>query len=180
MLVTDHYRSVLEKEHAQGEWGIMSLHFAARVANMMKLHRSKEVLDYGCGAGNLGKSLKVIMPDVIVHNYEPGIPQYSHPPAPCKIVACIDVLEHVEPECLESVLNDLERVIEGYAVITVSCHLAMRVLNNGWNAHICIKTPQEWLEILRERFDITFYHAASDFLKLEVAKKGLINENQRA
>lgn len=177
MVISDYYKKVLEVEHAKGEWGIMSLNFAERVANMMKLHNSQEVLDYGCGAGNLEKSLKTIIPDIIVHNYDPGIPMYNKLPDPCKIVACIDVLEHVEPECLESVLDDLERVIEGYAVITISCHTALRVLNNGWNAHICIKTPQEWLNILSNRFDITFNHAKNSFLKLEVAKKGLINEN---
>jgi hypothetical protein len=36
-----------------------------------------------------------------IHHYDPAIPQWSAPPEPCRFVACIDVLEHIEPGLLD-------------------------------------------------------------------------------
>jgi hypothetical protein len=176
VLLTDYYKSVLEQEHANGEWGVASVHYAPRVANMMKRYNLNEVLDYGAGAGNLEKTLKTILPDVIVYNYEPGIPKWNIIPSPCKMVACIDVIEHIEPECIDSVLDDLERVIEGYAFISISTTLANRVLNNGWNAHICLKDPQEWKEIFERRFQIICPGMYDGGVEIEICRRDL-NEN---
>ena len=153
-LVTDYYRSVLEKEHAQGEWGEASKHYADTVHRLMIKWHQNEILDYGAGAGNLGIILKNLMPDVIVHNYEPGIAKWNHTPNPCNMVACIDVIEHIEPECLDDVIKDLVRVINKFAFVTISTVEAHRVLNNGWNAHINLKTQDEWQEIFSQNFNV--------------------------
>lgn len=151
-LLSDYYRSVLEKEHSNTKWGIASLEYAAHIADLMQKKNFNEILDYGAGQGNLEQSLKQFIPNVKVYNYDPGIPKWSDIPNPCEMVACIDVLEHVEPEYLDSVLTDLERVIINFGFITVSSKLAGRILNNGWNAHICIKSAKEWNKLLQERF----------------------------
>ena len=54
-----------------------------------------------------------------IHHYDPAIPEWAAPPVPCRFVACIDVLEHIEPHLLENVLDDLKRVTEGVGVFTV-------------------------------------------------------------
>ncbi len=169
-LVTDYYRSVLEKEHAQSEWGVASIGYAPRIANIMSRYKLTEILDYGAGAGNLEKNLKILLPNVIVHNYEPGVPKWSNKPAPCKMVACTDVIEHIEPECLNDVLDDLQRVIEQHAFVSISTAPAYRVLNNGWNAHICIKKPIEWKEIFEKRFNIVQSSVFDNGIELELQK----------
>jgi len=40
-------------------------------------------------------------------------------PSPASFVACIDVLEHIEPELLDNVLDDLRRVTAQIGVFTV-------------------------------------------------------------
>lgn len=172
-LLSDYYRSVLEKEHANGEWGVASIHYAPRVVKIMSEYNLTEVLDYGAGAGNLEKNLKLLNPNIIVHNYEPGIPKWNIIPSPCKMVACIDVIEHVEPEYIDYVLDDLVRVIDGYAFISISTTLANRVLNNGWNAHICLKDPIEWKQIFERRFTLLGEGMFDNGVEIEICKKGL-------
>lgn len=171
-VVTDYYRSLLEIEHQKGIWGVISIQKAPHIAKMMKQYQLNEILDYGAGAGNLAKTLVEIMPEAIVHQYEPGRPELSNSPSPCDMVACIDVIEHVEPDCLEAVLNDLERVIQRYAFINISTRKASRVLSNGWNAHICLKDPNEWHDIFANRFDIINMNLYNHSVELELAKKG--------
>ena len=47
------------------------------------------------------------------------LPELSAAPQPCAFVVCIDVLEHIEPELLGNVLDDLQRVTAGLGVFTV-------------------------------------------------------------
>lgn len=167
-LVTDYYRKVLETEHSLGEWGVASIEYAPRIANIMSRYKLNEILDYGAGAGNLEKNLLILLPNVIVHNYEPGIPKWNNKPNPCKMVACTDVIEHIEPDCLNDVLDDLQRVIEKYAFISISTVPAYRVLNNGWNAHICLKDPKEWKEIFEKRFNIIKLNMFDSGIEIEL------------
>ena len=71
-----------------------------------------QALDYG--AASLGKTLEEIFKRPLkIHHYDPAMPEWSEPPAPCNFVACIDVLEHIEPDLLDNVLDDLKRVTAG-------------------------------------------------------------------
>ena len=45
-----------------------------------------------------------------VRNYDPCIPEYATPPSPAELVVCTDVLEHIEPDKLDAVLNDIIRL----------------------------------------------------------------------
>lgn len=151
-LVSKYYRSVLEAEHAAGPWGTMSLQLAPRVADLMATHGAKTVLDYGAGAGNLAVALAEIDPSITVIPYEPGKPEWAEPPKPAEFVACIDVLEHVEPELVDNVLDDLRRVTLNVGLFNISLRPARRVLNNGWNAHISLFSAEDWLSRIKSRF----------------------------
>ena len=153
-LVTDYYRKVLETEHSLGEWGVASTYQAETVYKLMRKWNQTELLDYGAGVGNLYKTLVKFNPNVVVHHYEPGIEKWNVIPQPCNMVVCIDVIEHIEPECLDAVLLDLVRVTKKFAFITICTIEAQRVLNNGWNAHINIKTAAEWQNIFSQHFNI--------------------------
>lgn len=153
-LVSPEYRKVLEAEHAAGPWGTMSLQLAPRVAELMALHGAKTVLDYGAGYGNLATSLGNIAPHVTVIPYEPGRPEWAAIPEPVEFVACIDVLEHVEPELVNNVLDDLRRVTLKTGLFNISLRPARRVLNNGWNAHISLFTAEDWMTRIRSRFNV--------------------------
>ena len=59
--------------------------------------------------------------------YDPAIPIWTDRPEPAEMVVCIDVLEHIEPDFLESVLDDLARVTAKIGVFTVATGPAQKV-----------------------------------------------------
>ena len=69
------------------------------------------------------------------------------------VVACIDVLEHIEPDLLDHVLDDLQRVVAG-----VGFHGARRRRGKNpagrRNAHLIQKPASWWLPKFFERFDL--------------------------
>jgi FkbM family methyltransferase len=81
---------------------------------------------------------------------------------------CTDVLEHVEPECVEAVLDDLCRVTMKAALVTVATRPAVKVLADGRNAHLSIHPLAWWKERLLERFDLieVLEHDAQEFCVL--------------
>jgi hypothetical protein len=73
------------------------------------------------------------------------------------MVACIDVLEHIEPHLLDNVLDDLRRVTRDLLFVTVDCGPAVKVLPDGRNAHLIQQPPSWWLPKLMSRFDLRMY-----------------------
>ena len=68
-------------------------------------------------------------------HYEPSRPDWAATPQAAERVACIDVLEHIEPDLLDNVLDDLQRVTKRWGIFTVHTGLAKRILPDGRNAH---------------------------------------------
>jgi len=153
--ITDEYRQMQTQLHQDPEYGMASVHYAPMVAQVIKTVGAREVLDYGAGKGRLGMALKQhIKQDLKIHHYDPAIAEWSAPPAPCNFVACIDVLEHIEPDLLEDVLDDLERVTARVGIFSVHTGPAKRILPNGRNAHLIQQPAAWWLPKFFERFEI--------------------------
>lgn len=112
------------------------------------------LLDYGCGANcNLAKNLKV-KSKLTYQAYDPAVPRFSGTPVPSEMVACIDVLEHIEPEYLEGVLDDLARLTQGVCFASIHTGPAIKVLSDGRNAHLTQQPMEWWVPKLWERFEL--------------------------
>jgi len=111
------------------------------------------LLDYGCGKLSLGKNLKADHP-IKYQAYDPGVEQFSAPPVPAEMVVCIDVLEHIEPDCLDAVLDDLSRLTEGILFATVATGPARKTLSDGRNAHLIQEPMSWWMPKFFDRFDV--------------------------
>ena len=154
-LISEEYRRLQEELHLNPNYGVASVQFAPIVTQILKQTGDREVLDYGAGKGRLGAILaSTLAPPPLVHNYDPAQPQWSTPPSPCGFVACIDVLEHIEPECLDAVLDDLRRVTRRHGFFTVHTGPAVKVLADGRNAHLIQQPPDWWLPRLMQRFEL--------------------------
>jgi hypothetical protein len=70
------------------------------------------------------------------------------------MVACIDVLEHIEPLCLKAVLDHLKALTEGLIFLTVHTGHAVKTLSDGRNAHLTQKPLTWWLPKLWKRWDL--------------------------
>jgi len=174
VLITDEYRSQQRQMHEKYDYGTASLTYAPMVAQIINANRVGELLDYGAGRMNL---MRAISDQRMVNHpfryipYEPSNPDFSDPPAPAEMVACVDVLEHIEPDCLDDVLDDLKRVTKGIGFFTVACGPAAKVLPDGRNAHLIQEPPEWWLPKLLERFDLyTFQRMPGGFAVSVVSK----------
>ena len=102
---------------------------------------------------NLAKHLKADH-KVTYQAYDPGVPRFCKEPLPAELVCCIDVLEHVEPEHLDGVLDDLERLCEGIVFLSFFTGPALKTLSDGRNAHLIQQPMQWWLPKFWSRWDI--------------------------
>ena len=156
MLISDEYRAQQAYLHANTQYGVTGREFAPDVARIMAQLDASELLDYGAGSR---LSLKAGLDELGVKGYEyrpyePAVPQYAETPEPCSFVACIDVLEHIEPECLDAVLDDLQRVTQGVGFFTIHSGPANKTLPDGRNAHLIQEGPQWWLPKIMQRWEL--------------------------
>lgn len=107
---------------------------------------SDEVLDYGCGKGTFAKEIWYTY-KFWIDNYDPCVQEYSDRPENNSYAAitCLDVLEHVEPELLTEVLNDLKSI--GISNCLYYFNVALvpsnKILADGRNAHLIVR-PADW------------------------------------
>lgn len=150
MLITEDYREQNRQLHANPEYGVSGAKWAGLVQDIVTANRCETVLDYGCGKRTLSKAL----PHLLIRNYDPCIPGLDTPPEPADLVVCGDVLEHIEPDCIDDVLDDLERLTNRVCFVVVATRPAKKTLPDGRNAHILLRDRRWWIGEFIRRFDM--------------------------
>lgn len=160
MLISEAYRDLNRRLHeTRDDYGVSSQKWIGNVHKLAEWARARSILDYGCGKG----SLRAALGD-IVQEYDPAVPGKDARPEPADLVVCTDVLEHVEPECLDAVLDDLKRVTLRVALLTVATVPARKELADGRNAHLIVQPPRWWIPKFFDRFDLVqFENAGTEF-----------------
>lgn len=159
-LISEAYRRSQQALHENPDYGVASVHYAPLVADIVRRHRIHALLDYGAGKGRLGEELGWLVAwPLEIQRYEPAVRQWAAAPEPCEFVACIDVLEHVEPAFLENVLDDLQRVTARLGFFTVHTGEAGKALPDGRNAHLIQQPPRWWLPLLLQRFELLQFNS---------------------
>ncbi len=173
-LISEEYRKMQEELHQNPNYGVASVQYAPIVVQVLDQVRPAELLDYGAGKGRLGETLKTLMPNPPqIRHYDPARPEWAATPQPAPFVTCIDVLEHIEPELLDNVLDDLQRVTSGHGVFTVHTGPAIKVLADGRNAHLIQQPPAWWLPKFMSRFDLAVFQSMPQGFWIVVhARKG--------
>ena len=167
-MISDSYRAQLTQLHTERpDFGTSSVMYAPIVEKLIAQYKPKQFIDYGCGK-------QAIKPHVSVNYipYDPAIPEVSAPPGAGDMVMTSDVLEHLEPEYLDSVLDDLKRVTRKIGFHVVHTGAALHVLPDGRNAHIIQQPAEWWLPKFMERFDLIKFERMSLGFMVLVAKKG--------
>lgn len=161
MLITKEYMAQLKNIHEEDpSFGSMGQEFAPMVARLINSHKVTEVLDYGCGKCSL---LFTLGEDKLVDHafgyigYDPAIERFAKAPVSTEMVVCLDVLQHVEPQCLPDILEDLRRCMQRLGFFSVTTLPAKNVLADGRNAHLIVKPEIWWLERLMENFTVHTY-----------------------
>jgi hypothetical protein len=155
-LISPEYRQEQERLHAKGNYGTASLQFGEIVSELVEKTGAETLLDYGCGS--MQNLRKVLDCDVLYLGYDPAVPEFSCK-VPSDLVTCIDVLEHIEPELLENVLDDLQSLTKRWAFMTVHTGPARKTLSDGRNAHLIQQPPCWWLPKFFSRWDVHSFQA---------------------
>lgn len=173
-MITEPYRQQLIELHkSDPRFGVIGEQMAPAVAKILNDHNLTELLDYGCGKLGLLNALKGKLKNPTrFQAYDPaGDEELRNPPTPMQMVACLDVLEHVEPEYVDSVLDDIERCAQICALISVSTTYAHKNLPDGRNVHLSVHPDTWWLPKIMERFVLhVFQKTADGFFVLCMAK----------
>jgi hypothetical protein len=160
-LISPEYQAQQQWMHENTEYGVASIKYAPLVSEIIERLEISHLLDYGCGAKmNLAKHLKC-KGKLTYQGYDPGVPELSGDPVPAQMVACIDVLEHIEPEFLDNVLDHLLSLTEAVAFLTVHTGPAGKILPDGRNAHINQQPMGWWLPKLMQRWDLQTVQATN-------------------
>lgn len=157
-LISDSYRELNKKLHdSNASYGSNGHRWAKTIRYLVQENNLQEILDYGCGKQTLKKSLT----DSQVYGYDPAFPELAQLANPADLVFCGDVLEHIEPDYLEAVLDDLQRVTKKLGFFVISTRPAKKTLADGRNAHISLLPVSEWAILLAKRFNLV---AVIDYL----------------
>ena len=147
MLISDTYREQNAEIHGDSAtWGITPDGVIEDLKQLFEKFQPQSILDYGCGKGRLGKVF------FRVQSYDPAVPEFSAAPQPADFVVCTSMLEHVEPECLEDVLDALRDLAKKVVFLRVSTYPSSKRLSDGRNAHLIQEPFEWWLPLLMERW----------------------------
>lgn len=153
MLISEDYRRLNADLHATNpEYGTNAQHAVNRVLDVAERYSVLSILDYGSGKGMLKRAL----PDYDIREYDPAFPDKAATPAPANMVFCGDVLEHIEPEYLDAVLDDIRRCTLHCTLLIISLAPSKKTLADGRNAHLIVEPPSWWMPRLCSRWQLNF------------------------
>lgn len=181
--ISEGYLATQRAYHEERElYGTMGHRYAEDVKRLVEQSGARSVLDYGCGKGTLRASL-----GEIVSEYDPAIPGKDGEPKHADIVVCTDVLEHIEPDKLDSVLEHI-RCLGQAVYFVIATRPAEKDLPDGRNAHLIVQSADWWKRTLESRFDIKEWHAnelgvtcvAQPYMLIgEIEGKGVLDYSER-
>ena len=168
-MISEAYRELQTQKHAAGSFGTSGQMYAPMVDSIAKRLKTTDILDYGCGKRTLESAL-----GYFIRNYDPAIPELSDPPTyPADLVVCTDVLEHIEPEYLDAVLDDLQRLTRRFGLFSVATGPAQKTLADGRNAHLIQEDERFWLPKIVERFKLQQFNHYGKFFFVTVKARAL-------
>lgn len=151
MFISKTYKELQRQLHEAGGYGKHGDKWAGDAKRLYEKYKCTSALDYGAGKGRLAKAMKPIK----VQCYDPCVPGWDKAPSPADLVVCADVLEHVEPEYIENVLAHIRSLTKVVFFAVIATEPAVKVLSDGRNAHILLRSRNWWLDALgRHKFAV--------------------------
>lgn len=150
MLISEDYRSLNEQLHKDNtHYGTSGHKYAHIVMEFAMAMGTRDILDYGCGKGTLSRNLPFP-----IHEYDPCIEGKNERPDPADVVVCTDVMEHIEPDLLDNVLDDIRSLTKRGVILTIATGPAQKTLSDGRNAHLIQEDIKWWLPKIWDRFKV--------------------------
>ncbi len=166
---TEGYKSLQLALHAKGEYGVSGAQYTPTIfhaiSQLAKRLGAVRVLDYGSSTGATMKAVREhlwLPPTVEDACYDPFVVGFDGEPEPADFLICTDVLEHVEPECTKSVLDHIAALTKRIVFFSISLVPAKKIMADGRNAHINLRTAEFWLREIQRRFVTSEAKVSSD------------------
>ena len=149
-MISAAYREMNAEMHrVDNSYGRMGGRYADHVRAVAERLGVVSILDYGCGK----HTLRSAMPEwVDFHEYDPALAGFDTPPDPADLVTCTDVMEHIEPEHLDAVLDDIQRLARKGVFFVITMTPAAKPLPDGTNPHKICEPEAWWLPLLMQRW----------------------------
>lgn len=151
MLITNQYRWLNEEMHTQGKFdGPGATAYLDKIRAFITEFKVKDVLDYGCGGAVLAEHLALP-----VYNYDPCVPAFASDPPQADMLVALDVLEHIEDECLHDVLRHMREKFRVVGYVAIATHPdRSKLLPDGRNPHRIVANAAWWMGVLEQFFDV--------------------------
>lgn len=157
------YAEEYRRLHAEGKYfpGTTLMRYRKPIAKLVEQHDALgRLLDYGCGRGlqYLGERVHERWTSggetaSLPQCYDIGIPALAtKPEGVFEGVICVDVLEHIPPADVQTVLQELFAYTEsgiGFLFLAIACRPAKKSFSNGENLHLTIQPPSWWRDQIR-------------------------------
>lgn len=145
------YRELNARLHRDNlAYGVGGGKHAPVVLKLAEQLKTRSILDYGCGKGYLAKSIPFP-----IWEYDPAVPGKDESPRPADLVICTDVLEHIEPEALTFVLDDLRRCVQKVGYFVIHTGPSSKLLADGRNSHLIQRNAKWWRKKLAKFFALS-------------------------
>jgi hypothetical protein len=149
-LISATYRDLNSQLHqVNPAYGVGGERHAPTVLKLAEAMKTKNILDYGCGKGRLATAIPWAIAE-----YDPAIPGKTELPKPADLVVCTDVLEHIEPDKLVFVLDDLRRCVRLVGYFTIDTRPSQKTLADGRNTHLILRNETWWRKQLGKFFQV--------------------------
>lgn len=145
-VISPEYQALQVELHARPKgYGGKGDKWASAVRSLLTRFDAYSVLDYGCGEGALKRALQP-MCDSRFHlrEYDPAIAGKNGWPDFADLVVCTDVLEHVEPDRLATVLAHLKILARKAVFVVIATRPSNKTLADGRNAHLILESSAWW------------------------------------
>jgi len=139
--------------------------------DFMKKWNPSSLLDYGCGKGVILADLRDKYPNTVCEGYDPAVSAFNNKLS--NTVECVfsnDVLEHIEPDYIDSVLKNINDLAKNYIWLRIDTLPARKTLPDGRNAHLIQESQDWWLSKIKNNITgIVVYNNLDKRGKLDVA-----------
>lgn len=141
-MISDHLKKAYTEIHKNTPFGKRAK-IPDHLKEFIHMHQPRSLLDFGCGKGNLLKTLKESYPSMTILGYDPANPEYDISIPIVDMIISTDVLEHIEHENINQVL-EMFYLKAKYHYHLISCAPAKLILPDGRNAHLIQESAEWW------------------------------------